>query len=395
MAELISIVFIIALGSCIGSFLNVVIYRLPRDISLVRPPSSCPECNTRIKFYHNIPLISWLVLKGECKYCQAKISSRYFVIELLTALVFVLLFAVYFIFEMRRFGIDGEFGVHVFVKGGWIVYLGHIIMLSGLIAASTIDLQLWLIPLSVCWFITASGITLSSVAGYVIDPEIIRTWHLFPRSSAGTCAMAAGALVGLIISLIGVATGIIKRSYECADDEEESEDGVLESGEPVDDGKFDHRREILKEVVFLLPMIIGAIAAFQIYKNCPAAKGWWIDLTQIPVVEGLLGGLWGYFVGCTVVWSTRILGTLGFGKEAMGLGDMHLMGAAGAVIGPVFAIIAFFIAPFFGLTWAGYQMFFKKTRQIPYGPFLSMGIFTVIIFHDWIRSYILELYFLY
>ena len=388
--------FIVALGSCIGSFLNVVIYRLPRDISLVHPPSTCPSCNMQIKFYHNIPLVSWLALRGKCKYCQAKISPRYFVIELLTALVFALLFAVYFIIEVRRFGIDGEFGVHVFVEGAWIVYLAHIIMLSGLIAASAIDLQLWLIPLSVCWFITASGVTLSAVAGYVIDPSIIRTWHLFPRFSASICAMAAGALIGLIISLIGLATGIIKRSYECdGDDEEESEDGVLESGEPVDDGKFNHRREILKEVVFLLPVIIGAIAAFQVFKNCQTAAHWWVDFTQVPVVEGLLGALWGYFVGCAVVWVTRILGTLGFGKEAMGLGDMHLMGAAGAVIGPVFAVIAFFVAPFFGLTWAGYQAFFKKTRQIPYGPFLSMGIFSVIIFHDWIRSYILDLYFLY
>ena len=186
MSELITMVFIIALGSCIGSFLNVVIYRLPRDISLVHPPSTCPSCNTQIKFYHNIPIVSWLVLGGKCKYCQAKISPRYFVIELLTALIFASLFAVYFIFGMRSFGIDGEFGVHIFVEGAWIVYLAHILMLSGLIAASAIDLQLWLIPLSVCWFITASGITLSAIAGYVIDPAVIRTWHLFPRFSAST-----------------------------------------------------------------------------------------------------------------------------------------------------------------------------------------------------------------
>jgi leader peptidase (prepilin peptidase)/N-methyltransferase len=197
--------------------------------------------------------------------------------------------------------------------------------------------------------------------------------------------------------LIGLATGIIKRSYECEGDEEESEDGVLESGEPVDDGKFDHRREILREVVFLLPVIIGTIVAFQLFNNNHAVKSWWIDFTQVRVVEGLLGALWGYFVGCAVVWGTRILGTLGFGKEAMGLGDMHLMGAAGAIIGPVFVVLAFFVAPFFGLSWAGYQAFSKKTRQIPYGPFLSMGIFTVIIFHDRVISYMheMDLYFLY
>ena len=91
-----------------------------------------------------------------------------------------------------------------------------------------------------------------------------------------------------------------------------------------------------------------------------------------PAVAGLLGSVFGYFVGCATVWATRILGTLGFGKEAMGLGDVHLMGAAGAVVGPIMVVIAFFIAPFFGLGWALFQMFFKKIRQIPYGPFLSM-----------------------
>ena len=70
----------------------------------------------------------------------------------------------------------------------------------------------------------------------------------------------------------------------------------------------------------------------------------------------------------------------------MGLGDVHLMGAAGTVIGPLLVVVAFFIAPFFGLFWAGVQMFFKKTRQIPYGPFLSLAVFTVMILHDWIRD---------
>jgi len=70
----------------------------------------------------------------------------------------------------------------------------------------------------------------------------------------------------------------------------------------------------------------------------------------------------------------------------MGLGDVHLMGAAGAVIGPVFVVVAFFVAPFFGLVWAGFQLLFRKIRQIPYGPFLSLGVFTVMILHDWILN---------
>jgi leader peptidase (prepilin peptidase)/N-methyltransferase len=72
---------------------------------------------------------------------------------------------------------------------------------------------------------------------------------------------------------------------------------------------------------------------------------------------------------------------------------VHLMGAAGAVVGPLFVVIAFFIAPFFGLGWAALQMFFKKTRQIPYGPFLSMGILAVMILHDRIMAYLSVLFY--
>jgi leader peptidase (prepilin peptidase)/N-methyltransferase len=102
--------------------------------------------------------------------------------------------------------------------------------------------------------------------------------------------------------------------------------------------------------------------------------------------------LTGYLAGCAVVWATRIFGTLLFGKEAMGLGDVHLMGAAGAVIGPGWVVLAFFIAPFFGLTWALYQFFAKKTHQIPYGPFLSLAVLTVILFQDQIYAYLTVFY---
>ncbi|GAJ13021.1 unnamed protein product, partial [marine sediment metagenome] len=89
------LIFIFAFGCCIGSFLNVVIYRVPRDKSLVMPPSACPACDKHIRFYDNIPLLSWLLLGRKCRYCKAPISPRYFVVELLTALVFAGLFVLY------------------------------------------------------------------------------------------------------------------------------------------------------------------------------------------------------------------------------------------------------------------------------------------------------------
>jgi len=80
---------IFALGLCLGSFLNVCIYRLPRGKSVVTPRSACPKCGNLIPFYHNLPVLSWLILRGKCRSCKQPISPRYLVIELLTGLLFL------------------------------------------------------------------------------------------------------------------------------------------------------------------------------------------------------------------------------------------------------------------------------------------------------------------
>ena len=374
-------VLIFAFGCCIGSFLNVVIYRLPRDKSLINPPSACPACGRHIHFYDNIPLISWLLLARKCRYCKAPISPRYFIIELLTGLVFTGIFFLYFRSNLRT-------GIPPFLRGGWFIYLISIILLAALIAASAIDLNLWVIPVSICHFAIAAGLISSAIGVYIIDPSVIRGYALLPSASPYTASLAAGAAIGLAISWMLLSTGLIKRSYE-------SEDSPQSPGEPekLTDSQLNPRLEVCKEILFLLPIILCSAAAFFAYwlirhkYPIPAWSTWWVNLSQQPVIAGLLGSLWGYFVGCVVVWTTRILGTLAFGKEAMGLGDVHLMGAAGTVIGPLFVAVAFFIAPFFGLAWAACQMFYKKIRQIPYGPFLSLGVLVVIILHDWILGY--------
>jgi leader peptidase (prepilin peptidase)/N-methyltransferase len=87
--ELIFEVAIFALGLCFGSFLNVCIYRLPRDMSVVAPRSACPHCGNPIPLYHNVPVLSWLILRGKCRSCKQPISPRYLVVELLTAVLFV------------------------------------------------------------------------------------------------------------------------------------------------------------------------------------------------------------------------------------------------------------------------------------------------------------------
>ena len=84
------------LGLCVGSFLNVVIYRLPNNMCLAKPGSHCPNCGYALKWYDNIPVLSYLLLGGRCRACRARISPRYMAVELLNALLWLLSAALFF-----------------------------------------------------------------------------------------------------------------------------------------------------------------------------------------------------------------------------------------------------------------------------------------------------------
>ena len=113
------------LGAIIGSFLNVCIYRLPREKSIVTPGSSCTLCGTPISFYDNIPIISYLILRGRCRHCKAVISGRYVTVELVTALLYAAVF--------RLYGLSIELAV-------------VLLFVSLLIVISFIDLEFKIIP---------------------------------------------------------------------------------------------------------------------------------------------------------------------------------------------------------------------------------------------------------
>jgi leader peptidase (prepilin peptidase)/N-methyltransferase len=85
-------IWLFFLGLCIGSFLNVVIYRVPMRLSIVKPRSKCPHCETPIKFYDNIPILSFIALRGRCRSCKAPIGIRYPLVELLTGILTVCVF---------------------------------------------------------------------------------------------------------------------------------------------------------------------------------------------------------------------------------------------------------------------------------------------------------------
>ncbi|OGS22618.1 MAG: hypothetical protein A2252_03295 [Elusimicrobia bacterium RIFOXYA2_FULL_39_19] len=86
------LLFVFILGLCLGSFANVLIFRIPKNLSIIKPGSTCPSCKNTIKWFHNIPVISYILLKGKCGYCGTKISLQYPLIEIFTAFSFLLIF---------------------------------------------------------------------------------------------------------------------------------------------------------------------------------------------------------------------------------------------------------------------------------------------------------------
>ncbi|MBM4356524.1 MAG: prepilin peptidase [Deltaproteobacteria bacterium] len=129
-------VFALLFGLVWGSFLNVVIHRLPRGMSLVHPPSHCPACRTPIAAYRNVPVLGWLFLRGRASCCGAPISARYPFVELCGGILSVA------VLESVVFALPpGAAAVHALM-----VYLAHLALVLGLLAAAFIDLEHMIIP---------------------------------------------------------------------------------------------------------------------------------------------------------------------------------------------------------------------------------------------------------
>jgi leader peptidase (prepilin peptidase)/N-methyltransferase len=137
--------FVFAFGACIGSFLNVVIYRIPANLSLLHPPSRCPQCLHRLGKTENIPIIGWLRLQGKCRWCHTPISPRYPLIEALTGWIFLIVF--------------WEFGVTSLTVGYWI-------FLSWLLALTFIDLDTLTLPNSLTQWGLILGLVFQGYLGW-------------------------------------------------------------------------------------------------------------------------------------------------------------------------------------------------------------------------------------
>jgi leader peptidase (prepilin peptidase)/N-methyltransferase len=271
--EAVIYIFLGIAGCCVGSFLNVVAYRLPREcMSLARPRSRCPTCARPIAWFDNIPILSWVILGGRCRGCRSEISPRYPLVELATGILFVVTAAL--VLSRDAVAAPRDHGA------SWAVCGVALLVVSTLVALTLIDIDYRILPDR----ITKTGIVVAPLLG----------------------ALAPGVQPGQVLALpeFGLLSGIRWQAFG---------NGV-----------------------------VGAVVA---------------------------GG---------VLWGIGWLGTKAFRKEAMGFGDVKMIAAMGGLLG-LWALLSLAVAAVAGALVGIVVMLVTRERLIPFGPFLALGTWAVMV----------------
>ncbi len=186
------IIYIFFTGLCFGSFLNVIVFRLPKDLSIIRPPSRCPHCNQQLGLLELFPVLGYVFLRGRCLNCRSGISPRYPIVELFTGLLFVLVYVNY------------DFTLEFFI---------YLTLLFILLAISLIDLEHRIVPnkLVAAGLIAALVFYFPQLASYLVDlpPGFIAERTLFDALT-GLLLGGGVMLVIFIVSRGGMGAGDIK-----------------------------------------------------------------------------------------------------------------------------------------------------------------------------------------
>jgi leader peptidase (prepilin peptidase) / N-methyltransferase len=173
---------IFAFGAAVGSFLNVVVYRIPAGLSLLYPPSRCPHCLHRLKPYDNVPVLGWLWLRGACRYCRSPISGRYPLVELVTGCLFLLVF--------WATAQDADMVLQT---------LGHWMFLSWLLALALIDWDTMTLPNSLTQSGLMVGLVFQGIVGWTVAGGGGVASHLF----GGVLGAIVGIWVFDLITILG------------------------------------------------------------------------------------------------------------------------------------------------------------------------------------------------
>jgi leader peptidase (prepilin peptidase)/N-methyltransferase len=326
-----------ALGCIIGSFLNVCIYRMPLGLSIVSPPSHCPHCKYAIPFYLNIPLVTWLALRGRCKNCGAPISPRYFIVELLTGVAFL--------------GCWLEFGAK-----SPALALVFAVFLAGLIVATFIDFEHFIIPDE----ITFGGMAAGLVASFFLPPL-----HDARTLGEGIVSGAAGIVVGAALVYAVLRLGKLLFGRQKIKLPPDTTIVFTETCLHLPGREIHYDELFYRKSDTIVLQARTAELVDRGYENVtvrlsPAALKIGdeeIAPDDVPYLE------------CV---SAEII----LPREAMGLGDVKFMGAIGAFIGWQGAIFSLAVSSFIGAA-AGVVLIVMRKRawssRMPYGPYIALA----------------------
>jgi leader peptidase (prepilin peptidase) / N-methyltransferase len=322
-------------GAIVGSFLNVCIHRMPRGHSLIRPGSHCYACEKPIPWHHNIPLLSFLILRGKCHSCGAPFSIRYWLVELFTGALLVLVW--------WQFPIPEAICYSVFT--------------CGLIVASFIDFEHLIIPDEITWGGVLVGVICSGIVPALQDVESRFTAALWSLGGAATGFFVLWAVVELGKYFLGVKKAELSKPTEIRMDEE----GILMEGE----------RDRWEDVFTRDSDVLW----FQGTNVRLGEKSWEEEVRVEVRLDGIkIGGE--IFPSETIKDFSAMTQVLYIPREAMGFGDVKLLAAIGAFLGPMPLFFVIMFSSLVGsLVGIAIMVLGRKQWgiQIPYGPYLSFA----------------------
>ncbi len=364
------LVFSFLMGACIGSFLNVVIYRLPEGLSVWQPARSfCPNCKTQIPAWLNIPLVTWLMLGGKCKWCKGEIKFRYFMVELLTAICFL---AIWFLFIK---------------SGGMLVVVCLWLLAALLISATFVDFDHMIIPDTVSLGGLGAGIILSTLV-----PKL----HGKSEWLDGLIASAMGAGLGYFLlwtvyNLGKLIFGQLKHSFEKPLKFSISQPGGEDTPILFKMGKdlSYEWHDIFNRPTDRMELQVTALKIdFLPEKDMEPIER---DETELVYVRGETLEVDGeiYQLEGMKRISGKTLGAV-VPREAMGRGDLKFIAMIGAFQGWQAVLITLIAASMVGAIIGSIQKFASKESCIPFGPYLALGsfifLFTGTAIWDWYMS---------
>ncbi len=324
-------------GCMVGSFLNVCIHRLPLGESIVSPPSHCPHCKYSIPWYLNIPLITWLYLRGKCRNCGAPIAVRYFLVELLTGVVFLCCWL--------------KFGPH-----SPLLALIYALFLAGLIVATFIDFEHLIIPDE----LTIGGMAVGFLCSFFL-PSLHNTFSPSVSLKQSLLGIVCGAgLIYFIVRMGKILFGRQRVAIPAGSRVVFTETALVLPDKSIPYEDIFYRRS---DTVVIKARSVELID--RCYKDVPVRLNpealeigkEKFDPEQVPYLEA-------------------VTAEIVLPREAMGLGDVKFMGAIGAFLGWQAVVFSLVVSAFIGALVGGALVALKRralSSRLPYGPYIALA----------------------